>query len=258
MKKKPSYQSVLERNNALKEIVLNFFFALSSGPRLILEVFIRKNFGCRYFFMASAYTAAAILAIVPLISNGILYIFTRYGGYRFPDNFWLDHIFWYGFIAAFLVMSYKRNREVKNGPSIFDLAKYSYCTGAIDKRFYDLGGKKWTVREIETFVEPAFCFIIGVLILSIDNNLGWLIVISSICYSLSYRGAYYNGDNYIMDILDKQILGEGLVKNVLEGKQGEDANGVQVYGRLPVSLEVRRKLLPHFFEDGRMVSAEVI
>lgn len=258
MKKNLDYQSVLFRKNVLKEMVLNFFFSISSGPRLLLEVFIRKNFGERYFYMASAYTVAILLSIIPLLSHGLLFIFSRYGGYRLPNSFLWDNKLWYGFIVAFLIMSVKRNREIKRSPSVFDFAKHTRYPGIIDKRFYTLFGKNWTIREVETFVEPVFFFVIGLGILIIDRSLGWLLIVSSICYSISYRGAYYNGDNFVMDIIDKQILNEELVNAVVDGKQGEDTRGVRIYGRIPITPEARRKLLPHLFDEEKISSAEVI
>ena len=56
MTKNLYYRTVFMRVNSIKEIILGFFLAIASYPRMLLEVFTRKNMGERYFSLATAYT----------------------------------------------------------------------------------------------------------------------------------------------------------------------------------------------------------
>ena len=53
MKKNIYYSEVVIRKNLVKSNLLNWLFALSSLLRVPVEVFLRKNFGERYFSPAS-------------------------------------------------------------------------------------------------------------------------------------------------------------------------------------------------------------
>src|SRR5580698_10190152 len=67
MKKNLYYRDTLRRENMLKVFILSLFSLFASYPRLLLEVFIRKNFGARYFKLSSALTVAFLLAFVPYL-----------------------------------------------------------------------------------------------------------------------------------------------------------------------------------------------
>lgn len=68
MKKNLYFRSVIRRENLFKKFVLDFFFAIASYPRLLIEVFIRRNFGERYFSMASAVWLTVLLLAFPIIA----------------------------------------------------------------------------------------------------------------------------------------------------------------------------------------------
>lgn len=61
MKKNLYFQTMFQRTNGIKMIILDFFLSIASWPRLMIEVFIRKNFGERYFSLAAAITITVIL-----------------------------------------------------------------------------------------------------------------------------------------------------------------------------------------------------
>ncbi|CAG5011145.1 hypothetical protein DYBT9275_04891 [Dyadobacter sp. CECT 9275] len=54
MKTNLYYRAVFRRQSMLNEFVMDFFLYFCSYPRLMLEVFVRKNFGERYFSFFSA------------------------------------------------------------------------------------------------------------------------------------------------------------------------------------------------------------
>lgn len=194
------YRTVILRQNKLKFAILNFFFAICSYPRLVLEVFIRKDMGERYFNLASAITTAVLLILIPQ------FIFYSYES-KWHEILW-DHKIWHLFIVVFLVFSLLRHKESWRPDSTFDLSRYSRSSGTTLKIFDNINTKA-TQREIETIYEPTPFALLGILLMFTGQALlGSLFILCAIVYSLSYYGAYMNGDNLILDKVDEIIFNE--------------------------------------------------
>lgn len=249
MKKEMYYSSQLTRRNLLWEKILDFFLSIASYPRLLFEVFIRKNFGIRYLNYASALTAFCLFALLPLVADNIKDAFFQLRYFRnssAQDGFWLRYATWYAFLGVFAYFAYKRIGEIKHQPSVFDFAKVSNYPGDIDPRFWTLWNRKWNIRQIETFVEPMLFLVPGlVLYYILGQNVGMLLIIVSGIYSLSYMAAYHKGDNYIMDMIDKMIRNSENGKAFLDDKE-ENHRGVRTYMRKPIDPTLRRKVAMAF------------
>lgn len=253
MKKNLYYRTIFGRGNRLKESILLFFYAFGSWPRLLLEVFTRKNFGERYFSFMSACMLMAFLAFCPLVVEGAIHLFI-YRGFntRFHiDSFLLNYITWYLFLWGFLYMCLKRDEEIKRLPSVFDFARFSLSTGEINPQIlaFKWRGKSVDIRTIETLVEPALFFFIGLFLSVWGQRLGALLIVCSISYSLSYMAAYMLGDHFIMDKIDEMICSEEMVASFVEGRNPSETRGVPFYGRRPTDPETRRKLADMFMTD---------
>lgn len=253
MKKNLYYRTVFKRSNALKEGLLAFFLAFCSWPRLLLEVFIRKNFGERYFSFAAAMTIGGILALLPLIYlETMSCVFRSSEGMTFIGHF----ATWYIYLAAFLYMCFQRREEIKHLPSVFDFGRFSLSTGEIHPWFLGLrfNGEPATIRTIEIWLEPIPFALGGFGLWASGQPIGFIILVSSIFYSLSYAGAYHQGDHFIMDKIDEMICNEELVNAFVEGRESSETRGVSFYGRRPADLETRRRLAETFVEEN-MVEA---
>ena len=251
MKKNLYYRTVFRRKNAIKEFLLTFFLGVASWPRLLLEVFIRKNFGERYFSFSTAIIMTVILAIFPYaIAQAQSYSSFGGGGISFW-SFVGHNLTWYIFLALFIIVCLRRRHEVKRLPSVFDFERFSLSAGIVNPAFFTikLGGKDPDIRTVETLIEPAFFLIIGVVLALMAQSVGVLIVVCSIIYSLSYFGAYYIGDNFIMDKIDEMICNENLVASFVDGRKPEETKGFNAYGRKPDNKEFRRRVVDSFFED---------
>lgn len=262
MKKNLYYRTVFRRENVIKKAIYDFFLGIASYPRLLLEVFIRKNFGERYFSVASVLTIAAIMLFFPGIINSIMGLFMDvrnmgsfsggdYGDYRHSNSFFSESPIWYLFIVAFLIFSTLRYLEIRRNPSVFDFKKFSLSTGEINPLFYkiQLFGKPISTRWIEIYFEPLLFFIVGIILYLINHKLGVLICISAICYSLSYAGAYRNGDNFVMDKIDEMILNENQYDSFVGNAEADKTAGIRFYANRPNSEELREKVLKSFTED---------
>lgn len=260
MKTNLYYQTVILRRNVIKDAILKFFFGLCSYPRLLLEVFIRKNFGVRYFNLASAITVASVLILLPILQhNGMrLFAFMSPYGYRQP-NFWtIGNATWYLFIGLFLAVSLWRWNEMRKNPSTFDFSKFSRYSGDIHPRFwkFDLFGLvKNDLRKIEIYWEPAFFLLIGIALIMLNQKVGNLIVFASIFYSIGYAGAYKEGDDFLHDLMDKKKFNDHLAEAIMSDRPDSEAHGVRFYAQKPSSESLRKDLIEQIIIDEPVVFA---
>ena len=181
----------------------------------------------------------------------------RYRGGSSFLNFWSMFLTWYAYLAGFLYMAIQRREEIKRLPSVFDFARFSLSTGLIHPQFQAVEwyGKRLSVRTIETVVEPGFFGSIGFVLWMAGQPIGLILLISSIFYSFSYVAAYHQGDNFVMDHIDKLIVTEEMAKAFIEGRGAEDTRGFSFIGRRPTDPDARRKLAELFMEDEETVEA---
>ncbi len=255
MKRNLYYHTVFRRHNIFQEAFLGFFLAFCSWPRLMLEVFLRRNMGERYFSIASVLTIAFFMGIFPVVVSELrerLY-YPMSSAY-----FWMHYTSWYGFIAAFLYMSHQRYEEIERLPSVYDFKRFSLSTGLIHPEFLNINflGKQGDERQISTLLEPGFCFAVGLGLAIFGQPIGTVLICCSIFYSLSYQAAYRNGDHFVMDKIDERICNEELVKSFVEGHGADDTRGFSFMGRRPADPDLRRQLVDSFF--GYEETAEAV
>ncbi|WP_276366258.1 hypothetical protein [Chryseolinea sp. H1M3-3] len=132
MKKNLYFQTFYKRSNPAATLAVKVFQAIASYPRLILEVFIRKNFGERYFTFGKAVNAAMIMAIIPPIHYYVFQASTLFQYMSIQTQimamFAVGYTTWYLFIIIFLFVAYRRKREIDRNPSVFDFARFSLPT----------------------------------------------------------------------------------------------------------------------------------
>ena len=177
MKKNLYYAHVFGRTNAIKEFIYNFFLAIASWPRLILEVFLRKNMGERYFSFSNVVLMLLILCYLPFPISQIKGAMQAFSPNQFTSgqvnpgqiniNSYMQslgagslnrpqmpqqdsgqssnflhvlttNITWYVFLAGVLFFALKRRKEVERLPSVFDFARFSLSTGNPYQALYNL------------------------------------------------------------------------------------------------------------------------
>lgn len=262
MQKNLYYRHVIQRQNLFKALTLSFFFAFASWPRLLLEVFIRKNFGERYFRLSSAITVAVLLTALPFfldkLNSSVAMTQTDFNPFAEEpaatpsgSGFLKSYIGWFIFLAGFVVVSVYRHLEIKRNPSVFDFAKYSLYGGKIHPFFYGLkiGGKAPSLRLIESVLEPLPFLIAGVLLYMAGQSLGTLLIVCSIFYSLGYVAAYDIGDNFVMDTIDQIICNEELKSSFVDGKDEEQTRYFRFVGDRPDDPAKRSQILPLLMEN---------
>ncbi|KYP12907.1 MAG: hypothetical protein A1D16_10270 [Flavihumibacter sp. CACIAM 22H1] len=188
----PNIRANQERSNVLLTIILNMIPSLLySYSRLLLEVFIRKNMGRRYFSFASYGTMVLFLLFFPV---GVLWVYPYF--LWFPrrhfgasDMDYLQQLFegWYYLFIVFTIAGFVRWLESLK-KVIINLSESSVSSGEsyILKYWVKWFGNSVTPRQVETIVEPSFCFLIGLVIYFFSRCVGETIMGASFFYSLSY------------------------------------------------------------------------
>jgi hypothetical protein len=252
MKKNLYYRTMYKRSNVFKSFSVNVFQFLASYPRLLLEVFIRRNLGERYFTFFGSIVMAFILAVLPLFLTGVIGLFGRTRSFEFT-SFITGNLTWYVFLAAFVFFALKRREEIKRNPSVFDFGRFSLSSGEHHPLFYQIkrGGIPPNPRTVETLLEPLFFFIIGLVLVLFGQLVGWLILVCSVLYGLSYRGAYKLGDDFVMDKIDEQIANEETFNAFVADQEPRLTRGMRFYGRRPVDPEKRKKVADSFIEEDK-------
>lgn len=252
MKVNMYYRSVLRRASDANQSLLTAFLKISSWPRMLLEVFIRKNFGERYFSFSTGILIIFVLALFPLATESGYYFFSRNPYYhQLSSGFWSRNLLWYLYLVLFFIQCLVRKKEIERLPSVFDFARYSLSSGLVHPFILNFkwNGKPLDIRTIETLVEPGLFFVLGLLLSLFGQTLGILLIICSIIYWLGYEAAYNLGDQFVMDKIDEMICNEELANSFIEGKNASETRGVQYYGRKPADPDARRKLAETFLEE---------
>ena len=240
-KKHGYFRNVFVRTNVVKQFFLGAMFQICSWPRLVLEVFIRRNMGERYYNIASASFVFVILFTIPFLSN------SANGMSGFQVVYY--NPFWYIYLAAYLYCSIQRWKEIRRNPSVFDFGRFSLSSGDIlpffDKLKYK--GKLIDPRTLETIVEPLPFFIAGFLLLVIGQyNIGLLLMGCAFIYGASYMGAYYLGDMQVMDTIDHLIVNEAAKKFYMDGSSEK---GVRFRNQRPADPDLGNKIIKNLFSD---------
>ena len=156
------YRDVIQRRNKIKFWFFTLVGDTASLFRLFIEVFIRRNFGHRYFNFGVAVFVCLVLLLTPVVIDGLKGNNTDLWAVIKADPLW------YLFCAVFLYFCWLRHRESAVKPGAFDFSKFSLSMGERHPLFLDLrvNGKPFTPRQIEIFLEPLPFFIGGVILLS--------------------------------------------------------------------------------------------
>lgn len=248
MSQKNTFTTVYQRDNKVKKAFNDFFLLISSYPRLLIEVFTRKQFGQRYFSMSSVITLTFIMLYLPFLFTGN-YDFINPRNYSYRGGSFLgDYATWFIYTGAFFILSYIHIDEIDKHGSVFEAKRFSLSTGILHPIFNKINLFE-NPRMKETIIEPAIFFIPGFILWKFDQNIGIVLMICSIIYSLSYTAAYNNGNNFIMDKLDQMIFNEELEKVFLHDAQPQNARGVKMYSDKPTEEELRQKIYESVSDD---------
>ncbi len=219
---------VKRRDNFLYKLVFGVAYYWSSYPKLLLEVFIRKNFGRRYFNFGLNLFILIVLAGWPKLRSyfrlheDLNWYYKKYYNHDVVYHYWFPYLTWYIFLALFLIFSFVRWVEILRQPKEFTLKTRSNYSGDISTFFWTFGRpetkriikvgnltdeelnklKYNSTRFIESVLEPFPFFILGLILYFLNQNLGVLLITCSLFYSFGSYGSYMLVEEEIQDRMD--------------------------------------------------------
>lgn len=232
------YKTMFGRKNQLSEKLLLFFLGLAPLFRMVPEVFLRRKMGRRYFNLSLALSIGFILGIVPVI----------YGNTISYSPSWYDvvtnNIPFYAFLSVYCVMCFIRNKDTKHVKGVFDFSEYTKSAGLIHPRLlaFKDSEDETNFRLIETVIEPLLIFSFGLMCLLVSMGLGLFMIFCAVVYRLSYAAQYNIGDNLIMDMIDKIVVGQEMEGIMTKGYSSDGNRGVRFTGTLPKNSNLRGQL----------------
>lgn len=231
------YQTFYGRNNKLKQAILSFFYSISSPYRLLVEVFLRRRMGIRYYSLFFSICIVLFMLFAPLL---IPFIKRQEVGI-----FMLEQWGWYLFTFAFGFFSYKRYKEVRVKHGEYDFEHFSLSAGFRLPFIENLKfrGKPLSVRVMNIYAEPLLTAAAALIFFLLGQvMIGILLLGCAIIYSLSYAAAFEIGRQIILDYVDDNICNRSLADVFMNDKPSE--SGLEFYGVKPTSEEVRKGVVP--------------
>jgi len=245
MKKEIHQSLTFKRSNIIKEIILGFFLAICSYPRMPIEAILRKNMGVRYFGTMSTITVATILFFIPYV---MVYRTLLPMGEVIKQE-----LSWYLFIGVFLYFSYLRWLEVKHKPGVFDFSRFSLTSGYTHPLYHNFWrsvfGKRINPRTMYIYLEPLPFYLTGLLLCYMGITLGYLFIVCAICYSGSYMAGFYWGDHTVYEAIDAQIMAEEMTDIIMNDKIPEEARGVEFLFSRPANNQDRQRMRDALLDD---------
>ncbi len=149
--KKPDYYQPYKRVQIAKELLADLFIGISSWPRLVLEIPLRRDLGERFFSLGTCIWIVTLFAVTPYLTLiDWRAVFSQRTSYMSIDDLpkfslWqLAKLYpgWYFLTTLFLGAAVKRRLEIVRYNRIWDMNRYSYSSGKIYPIFYN----PWTIR----------------------------------------------------------------------------------------------------------------
>lgn len=264
MKKQIFNRSTHERSESwLKTLLWGLFIPFRDMATLLIETFTRHDFGERYYRFAAVVRWVIVLWFFPALHvfwwalphNQIARSFDSFlspnAAPPEDPNFTLAYATWAPFLLLVLFVANRHRKHMKRSPSVFDFARYSLSRGSRHAFFhrFDIFGKSDNPRAMACWIEPLPFLVAGIILAAIGQYLGWLLIISSIAYSIGYQVDYASGDNAVMDMIDQLISSEEMADSFLHDADPSETRGYEFMGRKPADPDKREKVYASFINE---------
>lgn len=206
-----SRASYYASSKALVIIVMEFFSRS-------VEVFIRKDFGVRYFDMLGASGSALTLFIVVMIA-----------AFQFGEDMQAGNVILGLYLLAYVVMAIIHIQLAKYRKEMI----HSWYPGTpllYSWLFKDMAWPKIEEHHCKLYLEPLAVFLVSLPVAVLSPQLSvWLTLSALFMFARGQRALRASREKYL-DMVDAQIEADALA-NVIKGiKQPCEAKGVECWG----------------------------
>jgi hypothetical protein len=224
------------RASAVYDVTSDFIFKLTSYPSYIVEVFMRKHFGERYY----SFSVAVIITLL------MLYPYFFLGG-RIRETLGLS---WVIFTVLFLIKSIRHRLEFRRFSMTYDYDRFSYTDGEIFPFWYSLIGTKLlgltvTRYRILVLFEPAIPILVGLILMLIPYTraVGVLIFLSGFLFAYRSTMKAYAARSHVLDAIDDQLIAKWKHDVIMEEKPKSETGGLSFPIELPKSKDLKQGLI---------------
>lgn len=239
-----NYATKFLYKNYVRLIYRQIILALTKFPNLIVAVFLRRNFGERYFTLAASITFAVILYIPYFYRKELRYM---------SDFFDTLNITWVIFVTAFLIQSVYRRLEFKRSSQIIHSKTYSYFEGETLASLWNWVERKTKYIKndeikIERYYEPLLVFLVGLVLFFtyIALFVGLFLMLLAVFHYLRVSVLYAQGKDFLMDEIDKLIISKNLKETILNNKPASETQGFKIPGGRP-EKEIRQEIVNRIY-----------
>ncbi len=209
--------------------------SLSSWPASIVECFMRRKFGERYF------TLSTCLGIFTLMLIGGVALADKMG-YKY-------FITWFAFAGIYLWLSIRHRMEIKKYGTAYNFDRFSLSDGRIHDFWWQIIGKEYGGIKIDRYLfhvllEPSAPFLVGFILIAnpYTRAVGLLLMVCGILFAFRAFVKIQNARNAVLDIIDDQIVAEYQRSVIMEDKTPEESAGLYLPIELPDNRDVRARL----------------
>jgi hypothetical protein len=227
----------IETHSGRENIFIEFIYIIFGGfltfASSIVEVFLRRQFGERYFTLSQS--------IIIFISMNLSYAFLKYIYALFQIR--LDKSGWFllfVFSCVYLGFSIYHRREIRKYGTAYDFKRFSKSNGLIHPLWYRIIDKKVlnikiTQYLVSVLLEPAVPVIIGLILLPFawTGIVGAILIFSGFCFGLKNFQMAQAGRNWVLDNIDKKISNEMQYDVFVGRKPKSETKGVYLPIELP-------------------------
>lgn len=235
MKAHQYFRRIQPFNAFITPIIFASVLALTLFPARVVEVFLRKNFGERYYNLE-----------IPIILFIMMFWPVVYTLYHDVESYY--NSFFGLFALIFLGVSIKRYREIEKTQQLFDDSKYSYYSGDmhpkwswLEKKFPKLDVSSY---KIERFLEGLVFILIGMvlMIFPFSFSVGFLLAFCGLAYLIQIHFRYLASRHMVLDRIDEKIINEQLYNAFVNDRPPEDTQGFRWSGSKPGDRALREEV----------------
>ncbi|MEM6721114.1 MAG: hypothetical protein AAF611_17425 [Bacteroidota bacterium] len=229
--------------NLIVALLKDFFLFIAIYGSSVVEVFLRKRFGERYFSLSHSVILIFLILYFGNFLSKVLNI----------ENSFIILII---FMIIYLGFSLKHRMEISKYGTTYDYKRFSLSNGEIASFWNKLIGQsaygvKISEYSVRVVLEPAIPFIVGFILsfFSLFALVGITLMLSAICLAIKNFMQAQIARNWVLDIIDNKIANETKHDLFITGKSSRETKGVYLPIELPKDKQTRQYLYNTFEKE---------
>jgi hypothetical protein len=235
--RKSYFMAVTGYGSFIRNLLLGVTLVLTQPTSLIMSVFLRKNFGERYYSLSASLAMAILMGAA------------TYGFYLADTPIYALIPVWI-FILLFTYAAIKRRLEFKAFTHDVRCDRFSYYEGDFQQGIWDFIHKKFPKIPMKSlyirkYYEPLLTVLIGgiLCLLFVPILVGILLVSVGVMQYFRVVSQYAIGRHFLLDKVDQIISDEEMMNSLFYEKPPKETRGFEFFAPRPESPEMRQRVV---------------